>query len=426
MICMLAMIAGAVAGNFYQRSPIVRQVVDSLVKNPLPALIHRDPLIEFTPENQFPPDKQHVLTVLLLGCDHDYEQRRPVPIMNRPGRSDAILIARVDLDNKKVSILSIPRDTAVRIPGHGLNKINAAHAIGEAPLTQKTIKHVFGIDADYWVSLNFEGFQKVVDAIGGVDVDVKQKMDYDDNWGNLHIHLKPGLQHLNGYRAMGYVRMRHSDDDLHRAARQQEFLESVRAQVMQPAVFLKLPDALQALTSNIKHNFQDTGQMLALINFARKCDRSNIHVATLPTIAGPSYVYVKHRESVELVRLLFYDNDPMADIQVVDAPDSRQIAVVTGHWEGGRHRKNRQGRRAGSRTQREESDTPLLAEPGSPGEDGITTSPASEESSRRQSEGDDRAPREDRDPARRPEGGENPGNGNGKPADTSKSDRSSG
>src|SRR5205807_9350050 len=129
-------------------------------------------------------------------------------------------------------------------------KINAAHNFGGPELTNETIQQAFGVSADAWVVLNFEGFQQIVDAIGGIDVDVSKKLDYDDNWGNLHIHLKPGYQHLNGYQAMGFVRMRHSDSDEMRSKRQHEFMEAMRSKVKAPGTWMSLPEMFNKFDKN--------------------------------------------------------------------------------------------------------------------------------------------------------------------------------
>lgn len=303
---------GTVFGIFWSNSSLFRTIFSGLIRHPYVTVTNlRDPLAGFKPELTLPPEKQHIINVLLLGCDSDYDTRKPVAIKGTNGRSDAIMIARVDFDAKTVKVLSIPRDTAVMVPNKGLHKINAAHAIGGPELTQETIKSVFGLDTDYYVRLNFDGFQKVVDAVGGVDVNVHKPLNYDDNWGNLHVHLKPGMQHLNGYRAMGYVRIRHSDNDFMRAERQHEFLEALRDKVKQPSTFMKLPGAIEALTDNIKSNMTQD-QMLTLGNFMRTLPRENIQLATLPCDEGKSFVYVKVPESEEVIRKLFYDGSPVS------------------------------------------------------------------------------------------------------------------
>ena len=233
-----------------------------------------------------PADKQHTINVLILGCDHDYDDRTQQPILTTPGRSDSILMAHIDFDHKTIKCLTIPRDTAVAIPGHrGLHKINAAHEFGDNELTMQTIKERFGLDTDYYVTLDFESFQKVVDAIGGVDVMVHKNLNYDDNWGNLHVHLKPGMQHLNGYKAMGYVRIRHSDSDIMRSERQHEFIEALRSKITDPRNFMHLPDVMNAVTKDLHSNLDMTA-MLSIAKFVKEFPKRTSNSSRCPTTRG--------------------------------------------------------------------------------------------------------------------------------------------
>ncbi len=363
LFCMVFMAAGAVLGNFYWRSATIRQMVATIMTTPS-ALIHHpfDPLGAFQPDEQFDPAQQHTVTVLVLGCDADYEPGRPVPVKGANGRSDAILIARINYDNKTIQAMSIPRDTAVRIPGHGIQKINAANAIGGPELAQQVIKDTFGISTDYYLTVDFQGFQKIVDAIGGVDLTVDKQLDYDDNWGNLHVHLKPGYQHLNGYHAMGFVRMRHSDDDLHRAERQHVFIEALRKKVTNRDNFMKLPDVLNALMDSIKTKLT-VPQLMTIGNFARQLKREQITIATLPVIEGPSYCYALPDKDSAVISKLFFDSElPVVSVSVPERGlligDSRRIR---------RRRRHGISTTVESRIPREETDQPLATDPNADG-----------------------------------------------------------
>ena len=309
---LVALFGGTLFGKLYWGNKFVKRIIDDFRLHPT------TPLGGFQPDVQF-PDK-HILTVMFLGCDHDYSE----VLMNHPlkgsrGRSDAIMIARMDFDNKTINILSIPRDTAVRIEKHGVRKINAAHQYGGPELTIATIKSVFGINVDHYATIDFEGFQKMVDAVGGVDIDVHKRLKYTDKWGGLFIDLYPGLQHLDGYKAMGYVRMRHSDSDFERAKRQHEFLEALRGRVTNPLNFTNTLNALNTLSESIKSDM-DVAQMMAIANFARSLPHEKIHLETLPCFEGPSYVYIKVPESEKMIRELF------PGVQVsIDAPSKREL-----------------------------------------------------------------------------------------------------
>lgn len=322
-----------VAG-LYLSNPTIRKILWT-VGTTSATWVTGDPSSAYNLHDHFPLDKQKSLTVLILGVDHDtIGVRRPgqmaVPqeVANAPGRSDAIMIARFDFDGDAVSslnVLSIPRDTRVRVPGHGIHKINAAHAYGGPELACATIQDVFGISPDYYVDLNYEGFQKVVDAVGGVDVNIRQPLDYDDNWGKLHIHLKPGQQHLNGYKAMGYVRFRHTDNDLARAQRQHEFLEALRSRVTSPAAFLSLPGVVSAVTDNLQSNMT-MDQLLTLANLSRKAPKDAVCLETLPVIQGKTFVYIDKRKSVGVIRKMFFKDKQVADMPI-KTPDDDTVSV---------------------------------------------------------------------------------------------------
>lgn len=182
------------------------------------------------------PGKQLVRYVL-IGADD-----RP----GLPGRSDTLMVLSVNPAIPRAAILSIPRDLYVDIPGHRANKINHAYNYGKAPLTRRTVEGLLGEDTDGTLTINLQGFVKAVDVLGGVVIDVEdyegrgRGMNYDCPQDGLVIHLKPGRQRLNGYKAMGYVRYRMSNipgcgsTDFQRAERQQKFLRAMVAQKLKP------------------------------------------------------------------------------------------------------------------------------------------------------------------------------------------------
>lgn len=371
---------GAVVGYLDRSSDVFKTWRNELWRHPVTIITHpTDPLAAFTPALQLPAKDQHIVNLLLVGADSDYEEARPVALKNTHGRSDALMVVQVDFDRNRMAVLSIPRDTAVMIPDYDgrVHKINAAHAYGGPQLAQKTVESAFGIHTDYFVSLNFEAFQKVVDAIGGVDLTVPKALDYDDNWGRLHIHLKPGLQHLDGYRAMGYVRIRKPDDDIHRAERQHEFMEAMRAKITQPSTFMKLPEALNQITKNIDSDLLPA-QQLTFANFARGVTKENFQVATLPSTAGRSFVYVNVPESEKLISQMFFAGRPNSvTVTVPDRPLISSRRTLLARANTAEHRRRHRRRRTvpslhtapvGSSTG--ESGSPVIPEPTSPLSDG--------------------------------------------------------
>jgi len=345
---LVSLVLGATVGYLHRTSDVFRVWWEETRAHPTAIIEHpTDPLAAFRPDLQLPAQSQHTVNILLVGADSDYSETLPVALKNTHGRSDALMVLRVDFDNNRLNVLSIPRDTAVFIPNYDnkIHKINAAHAFGGPRLTQQTVENAFGIHTDYYLSLNFDAFQKVVDAIDGVDLDVGPlPLDYDDNWGKLHIHLKPGMQHLTGYTAMGYVRIRHNDNDLHRAERQHEFIEAMRAKIMNRDTFGKLPNALNQVTQNIDSDLT-IAQQLTLVNFARNVPKANLQVATLPSTEGRSFVFANVPESEKLISRLFFADDP--DAVKVNVPDQPLLAsrrsLIT-RSNGSVHRRRRRRR----------------------------------------------------------------------------------
>jgi LCP family protein required for cell wall assembly len=164
-----------------------------------------------------------------------------------PGRSDTIMLVHAALGS--VRKLSIPRDVEVEVPGHGINKINAAYAIGGPALTIETVESFLGngLKVNHLVEVNFKNFPQFIDSLGGVTVTNKTRIcspPFDNFWKGLHF--KRGEIELNGERALGYARVRKNscapgEDDRARAARQQQVLTAIGSQVKSPSTFLRLP-----------------------------------------------------------------------------------------------------------------------------------------------------------------------------------------
>ena len=171
---------------------------------------------------------------MILGSDERFDDRK---IGAKP-RSDTIILVRLDPDNDAVSVLSLPRDLKVTIPGNGVpTKINAAYEQGGARLTLRTVKKVLStperpFKINHVVSIGFESFQRAINYVGCVYADIDQRY-YNDNAAGENfaaIDIKPGYQRICGGDALDYVRYRHTDNDLVRAARQQDFLRQIKNQ----------------------------------------------------------------------------------------------------------------------------------------------------------------------------------------------------
>ncbi|HWR39034.1 MAG TPA: LCP family protein [Patescibacteria group bacterium] len=214
------------------------------------------------------------VNILVLGVD----ERR-----GDTGRSDTMILVTVDTATKKVSLLSIPRDTRVRIPGRNWDKINHAFAFGRQQLAQKAVEDLLGIPIDYYVVVNIDGFNRIIDAIGGVDIDVEKRMyyndPYDDN-GGLFINLQPGQQHLDGRTAIQYVRYRDEEGDIGRIERQQKFLRAVLQQVSSPNVLPQIPAIIRELAAAITTDMSGA-DMLNLAKLLADASRQGLDTASI-------------------------------------------------------------------------------------------------------------------------------------------------
>ncbi len=173
----------------------------------------------------------------------------------KPLRSDTIILAFVNTKSGEVLLLSVPRDSRLLIPGVGYDKANHAYARGGIELLKKTLEGSLGIEIPYFVEVNYEAFEKVVDALGGVEVEVEKPMYYVDRAQGLFINLRPGKQVLNGEKALQYVRFRHDPlGDIGRIKRQQAFLQALIAKAQDPSILAHLPALFESLKQALHTN----------------------------------------------------------------------------------------------------------------------------------------------------------------------------
>lgn len=222
---------------------------------------------------------QSHINLLLLGCDED-RTKGGKKIINANARSDMMMVARIDFDRKRISGISIPRDLEVPIPGHGRTKINAAHVFGGKELSKQVVESLLNITIDKVIVLNYQAFQQMVDMVGGIEVFVERELKYNDRAGDLHINIKPGRQHLNGYDAMGYVRYRHRDSDFARQGRQKEFLLAFKEAVMkQPTLISSVAEK----AVDVMGDGMSNAEVAALALFAQRVGNDNIKLGMVPT-----------------------------------------------------------------------------------------------------------------------------------------------
>lgn len=222
------------------------------------------------------------VTVLVMGID-GVPGAQPGSDEIFAGRSDTMLLLRLDPSNQTVNLLSVPRDTQVEIPGIGRTKINQANASGGPALARQVVQSTLNnVPIDRYVRVSTDAFKELVNLLGGVDVYVPEDMSYKDDTQKLYINLKKGQQHLDGVQAEGFARFRHDAfGDIGRVQRQQILLKALRAQLSSPLVLPRIPGILQTMQKYIDTNLSFE-EMLALVNFGLKLDQKNVKMVMLP------------------------------------------------------------------------------------------------------------------------------------------------
>ena len=254
-------VLAAAAGAFFAQSSLLSR----------PDRGHKEELLTAT-------DKA---TIMIMGVD---EREGDV------GRSDTLMVATIDPIKNEASLLSIPRDTRVAIPRNGYDKINAAYAYGGEKLTQRTVEDFLGVRIDHYVIINTHAFQKIVDAIGGIDINVEKRMYYEDPWdddGGLVIDLRPGRQHMDGKTAVTYVRYRDEEGDIGRVKRQQKFMRACVDAVTTPAILPRLPGIISSVIDSVKTDLS-VRQMLEFIGTLKQAQANGLRTDMVP--GRPLYI----------------------------------------------------------------------------------------------------------------------------------------
>ena len=220
-------------------------------------------------------------TVMIMGVDERADD---------VGRSDTLMIATLDPDKNQAALLSVPRDTRVKIKGHGFDKINAAYAYGGRKLTQETIESLLNTHIDHYIKINVHGFTKIIDALGGIDIDVEKRMYYEDPWdddGGLYIDLQPGMQHMDGKTAITYVRYRDEEGDIGRIKRQQNFMKAVMDKLVSPTIIPKLPAIVSAVSDSVETDMS-VSEILSFLGTLQDAKDNGLKSEMLP--GKPVYI----------------------------------------------------------------------------------------------------------------------------------------
>jgi LCP family protein required for cell wall assembly len=245
-------------------------------------------------------------TILIAGSDRRHGDKK----LGLKPRSDTIILVRID-PGKGVALMSLPRDLKVMIPGHGEDKINVAYELGGPKLTIKTVKQLTGLAINHYVDVSFHGFAEAVNAVGCVYVDVDRR--YFNNNAGLGpgsnyavINVKPGYQKMCGQRALEYVRYRHTDNDIVRSARQQDFLREVRSQVSARKLFGKANRLINIFADNTASDIHSTSALRRLVRLSLGVANKPIKQVKFHGRLGESYVFASPLQIKAAVRQFLY------------------------------------------------------------------------------------------------------------------------
>jgi LCP family protein required for cell wall assembly len=229
-------------------------------------------------------------TVLLVGSDKRAKGARDA---GTGSRSDTMILMRLDPSKNAIALMSMPRDLKVLIPGRGTDKLNASYSYGGIRLLLKTLKQVTGLRINHVINVDFRGFRDAVDEIGCVYTDVDRRYFNDNSNPNdqyATINIQPGYQKLCGKNALDYVRYRHTDTDIVRAARQQDFLRQAKSQVGTGKLIANQSKLIKIVSRYTRSDIHGRTAVLRLLKLAIDSAGSPVVEVHFPARVGASYV----------------------------------------------------------------------------------------------------------------------------------------
>lgn len=280
--------------------------------------------------------KEQRINVLFMGIDEKSASG---------SRADTIILISLNPDTGEAGVLAIPRDTRVFISERNRwDRINAAHVYGGPDLVTKTVTEFFGIPIDYYIQTDFAGFSKIVDTLGGIEIDVERDMHYEDHAQELYINLTKGIQILDGDKALQYVRYRDSLGDVSlvdpvsqsyggRIERQRKFVMALVKQTLRPATITKLPRLLGQIWDTVDTNLP-WSLALKLAFSADDFELSKMSTAVVPgnseTINGAAY-WIPDQERLQTVlNYIVYGEEPPLTVEILNGSGVSGIAGRVG------------------------------------------------------------------------------------------------
>lgn len=220
--------------------------------------------------------------ILVLGSD----SMIPQDLKDWRGRSDLILLVSLNTTSNAVSIISIPRDTKIKLKKPNINRINAANAVGGSKLSKRAIKKLLKVDIDNVVVLSIDGSAKLIDMIGGIDIPVEKRMFYNDSTADLHINIKAGLQHMNGKTLMQYLRYRSEElGDISRVKHHQVFFKALIKKLTEPESIFMIPELVKK-ANKVFITDMSFKEMFSLGLFLKEVPHENFSTYILPGTFG--------------------------------------------------------------------------------------------------------------------------------------------
>ena len=261
------------------------------------------------------------LNILCLGIDYNRDEKGMG--YTAGARSDTIFVVSINPEGTILNVLSIPRDIQVYISdAFGYDKINSAYSVGGIDLAKEVVSNLLQIPIHKYIIIKVAGAAKMVDAVGGLQIDVEKDMDYDDNWGQLHIHLRAGNQLLHGEQAVGYARFRMDEEsDRGRIRRQQQTMQALVQRLKDPMVILRLQSIIKAIKENVITDLS-VMDMLDLAYLYKDFDRQRMRTGTLvgddAEVNGVSVIIPYEPENRKIVAELFsnINNIERSDVRI--------------------------------------------------------------------------------------------------------------
>lgn len=349
-ILLTAFVAGGLYGGYLFYSTMKDLVAHAQLSSlsRLPAVSIKKS--EIGTSGELLPQKKERVNILLLGTDEREGE-------HGPWRTDTMIVATIDPANMTAGILSIPRDLWVFIPGYSEGRINTAHFIGEAKdypgggpaLAMKTVQYNLGISLHYYARINFDGFKKIIDTIGGIDIYVEEEIKDpkfpDERHGYEPLHITAGQHHFDGEMALKYARTRHGGSDFKRIERQQKVILAVRDKVLRfdllPQFLPQLPQLMRTASESVQTDLPPE-EIVRLARIAAQIDTEHIKTAaidaslTMPTtLENGAKVLIPVREKIRPVVDDIFTSPPQVDEEQIEhaerlATEGAKIAVRNG------------------------------------------------------------------------------------------------